>query len=74
MSNPVFKSFYPFTQELFAEYPLMSDAILDAAIENASEAYRTWKKYKFSERADIFKNVAAILRRDQETLATLVTR
>ena len=74
MSNPVFKSFYPFTQELFAEYPLMSDAILDAAIENASEAYRTWKKYKFSERADIFKNVAAILRRDQETVATLITR
>src|SRR5579862_3337572 len=74
MSNPVFKSIYPYTQELLAEYPLMSDATLDATIENASEAYRTWRKYKFSERADIFKNVAVILRRDQETLATLITR
>jgi succinate-semialdehyde dehydrogenase / glutarate-semialdehyde dehydrogenase len=73
MSNPVFKSFYPFTQELLAEYPLMSDATLDAAIENASEAYRTWRKYKFSERAGIFKNIAGILRRDQETLAALIT-
>lgn len=56
-----------------AEYPLMIDATLDTAIENASEAYRTWKKYSFSERANIFRNVATILRRDQETLAMLIT-
>jgi succinate-semialdehyde dehydrogenase / glutarate-semialdehyde dehydrogenase len=73
MSNPVFKSFYPYTQELLAEYPLMSDATLDTAIENALDGYGTWKKYGFSERADTFRNVAAILRRDQETLAALIT-
>ncbi len=73
MSNPVFKSFYPYTQELLAEYPLMRDATLDDAIANASEAYGTWKQYSFSERADIFRNVATILRRDQETLAILIT-
>ena len=74
MSNPVFKSVYPFTQELVAEYPLMSDGALDTAIAKAFEAYRIWKEYTFSERADILRKVAIILRRDQGKFAALITR
>src|ERR1700722_3963141 len=73
MSVPVFKSIYPYTQEILAEYPLMDDAVLDQCIHNASLAYQSWKKNSFTERAKVLKNVAAILRRDQEILATLIT-
>jgi succinate-semialdehyde dehydrogenase/glutarate-semialdehyde dehydrogenase len=73
MSIPVFKSIYPYTQEILAEYPLMDDAALDQCMHNASIAYKSWRKNSFSERAKVLKNVAIILRRDQEILATLIT-
>jgi len=74
MSVPVFKSIFPYTQELLAEYPLMDDRQLDQAISNASAAYQTWKKFDFYERGRVLKNVATILRRDQEMLASLITK
>jgi succinate-semialdehyde dehydrogenase/glutarate-semialdehyde dehydrogenase len=74
MSVPVFKSIFPYTQELLAEYPLMDDRQLDQAISNASAAYQTWKKFNFYERGRVLKNVATILRRDQEMLASLITK
>jgi succinate-semialdehyde dehydrogenase/glutarate-semialdehyde dehydrogenase len=73
MSIPVFKSIFPFTQKILAEYPLMSNAILEQCIHNASTAYKSWKKNDFSERAKVLKNVAKILRRDHEIFATLIT-
>jgi len=74
MSVPVFKSIFPYTQELLAEYPLMDDHQLDQAISNASIAFQTWKKFNFYERGRVLKNVATILRRDQEILASLITK
>ncbi|HZZ75391.1 MAG TPA: NAD-dependent succinate-semialdehyde dehydrogenase [Puia sp.] len=73
MPVPVFKSIFPYTQELVSEYPLMDDAQLDQAISSASMAYRSWSKSSFYERGKILKNVASILRRDQEDLAALIT-
>jgi succinate-semialdehyde dehydrogenase / glutarate-semialdehyde dehydrogenase len=74
MSIAVFKSIFPYNQELVAEYPIMDDSQLDKAISNAADAYLIWKKMSFGERADVLKQVASILRRDQEMLATLITR
>jgi succinate-semialdehyde dehydrogenase / glutarate-semialdehyde dehydrogenase len=74
MSIPVFKSIFPYTQEILAEYPLMSDAAIDQYIQNASIAFQSWEKYSFSERAKVLKNTAVILRSDQETLASLITK
>ncbi len=73
MPNTVFKSVFPYTQEMLAEYPLMDDARLDLAISRASTAYRSWKKTNFSVRASVLKQVAVILRRDREMLAALIT-
>jgi succinate-semialdehyde dehydrogenase / glutarate-semialdehyde dehydrogenase len=73
MPNTVFKSVFPYTQEILAEYPLMDDARLDLAISRASTAYRSWKKTNFSVRAAVLKQVAVILRRDREMLAALIT-
>ncbi len=74
MQSKIFKSIYPYSQELLAEYPLMDDSRLAQAIHDASDAYRSWKKAGFYERAKVLKNVAAILRRDNENLATLITK
>jgi succinate-semialdehyde dehydrogenase / glutarate-semialdehyde dehydrogenase len=74
MSVPVFKSVFPYTQELLAEYPLMDEARLDKKISIGSHAYKTWRKYSFYERGKVLKHVAAILRRDQEILASLITK
>jgi acyl-CoA reductase-like NAD-dependent aldehyde dehydrogenase len=43
MPVPVFKSIFPYTQELFSEFPVMDDTQLDQAISDASIAYQTWK-------------------------------
>src|SRR5947199_361449 len=74
MPVPVFKSIFPYTQELFSEYPIFGDTRIEQAITNASAGYYTWKKFNFYERGRILKNVAAILRREEETLAVLITR
>ncbi len=73
MPSAIFKSIYPYTQESIAEYALMDDTALDRAIKDASETQKFWKEKSFSERGKILKNVAAVLRRDQETLAALIT-
>ncbi len=74
MSSSVFKSINPYTQELLAEYPVMDDSRLDQLISRSAKAFDSWKKTSFSERSSIMKNVARILRRDLEKLATLITR
>ena len=74
MSVPVFKSIFSYTQELVAEYPLMDDSQLDQAIIEASSAYQTWKKLSFYERGRVLKNTASLLRRDQEVMASLITK
>jgi succinate-semialdehyde dehydrogenase / glutarate-semialdehyde dehydrogenase len=73
MSTAVFKSVFPYNQELVGEYPIMDEAQLDRAIHLAADACRIWKKMSFDERGAVLKQVAAILRRDQEMLATLIT-
>ena len=74
MAVQVFKSIFPYTQELLAEYPLMDGQQLDQAISNASTAYQTWKKFSYYERGRVLKNAASIMRRDQEMLSTLITK
>jgi succinate-semialdehyde dehydrogenase / glutarate-semialdehyde dehydrogenase len=74
MAVQTFKSIFPYTQELLAEYPLMGDSQLDQAISNSSNAYQTWKKFSFYERGRVLKNVATLLRRDQQMLAALITK
>jgi succinate-semialdehyde dehydrogenase / glutarate-semialdehyde dehydrogenase len=73
MPKKVFKSVFPYTQELLGEYPLLGDEGLDQAISQAGKAYGLWKKWTYSQRAAILRSVASILRRDLELLATLIT-
>jgi succinate-semialdehyde dehydrogenase / glutarate-semialdehyde dehydrogenase len=74
MANSVFKSIFPFTQELLGEYPSMDESQLIQRIDQAADAYQSWKKTSFGQRSHVFKQVARLLRRDQESLAELITR
>lgn len=74
MAIKIFKSINPYTQELLDEFPLMDDIALDGAISAAGRAFNVWTAYSFQQRAVVFREVARILRRDQEVLATLITR
>ena len=73
MSKNVFKSIFPYTQEVLAEYPILTDEELDLAINNSSAAFIRWKKTSFADRSKVFYQVAMILRRDLEKLAVLIT-
>ena len=73
MPENYFKSIYPYTGELLAEYPLMDDTSLDEAMRNASKGYSSWRKFTYPQRAAILRQVAVIMRRDEESLATLIT-
>ena len=73
MTTMVFKSIFPYTQQVIAEYPVMDDAAINRCIDSAEKAYPIWKALSFDERATILKKVASILKRDRDTLATLIT-
>jgi succinate-semialdehyde dehydrogenase / glutarate-semialdehyde dehydrogenase len=73
IDNMVFKSIFPYTQEVIAEYPLMDDAAINQCIHAAEKAYPVWKAMSFDERATVLNKVAAILKRDRDILATLIT-
>jgi succinate-semialdehyde dehydrogenase / glutarate-semialdehyde dehydrogenase len=73
MSKMVFKSINPYTQKLLAEYPIMDDAQLERVINGSAQAFQKWKYFSFRQRAAVLQQVATILRRDLELLATLIT-
>ncbi len=69
----VFKSIYPYTQEVIAEYPLMDDATVNHCIHAAENAFAIWKTISIEHRSAVLKNAAAILKRDRDELAALIT-
>lgn len=54
-------------------FDIMSDAQIDQIIGKADEAFKTWRKTSFSERAAIINKVAAIMRERKEELGKLAT-
>ncbi len=69
----VFTSIYPYTQELVAEYPVMTDAAINHFVHAAEKAFAQWRQYSFTQRADVLNNAAAILRNSKVELARLIT-
>jgi succinate-semialdehyde dehydrogenase/glutarate-semialdehyde dehydrogenase len=69
----IFQSIFPYTQQIIAEHPLMDDAAINQSLQQSTKAFQTWRHFSFEQRAAIFKNVAAILRRDKDVLTILIT-
>lgn len=68
-----FKSIYPYTQEVIAEYPLMNEKAIGESIVLAEKTFPVWNKMSFAERARIFSSLSSLLKEKKEALGTLIT-
>jgi succinate-semialdehyde dehydrogenase/glutarate-semialdehyde dehydrogenase len=63
----------PATGALLASYPPLEPAAVRERLERASEAFRSWKRTSFAERARILTRAAERLESDSAALARLMT-
>ena len=67
-------TFNPATGERLAEYPALTDADVDAALDRAAAAQAGWAELSFADRSAVLRRAAEVLRSRVEQLALLVTR
>lgn len=70
----IYKSIYPYTQEIIAEYAVMGEKEINQCLRLAETAFADWKETSFEQRAAVFMQVAMILKRDKDMLATLIVQ
>lgn len=68
-----FKSIYPYTQEVIAEYPLLNEKAIGESIVLAEKTFPVWSKMSFAERARIFSSLSSLLKEKKDTLGKLIT-
>lgn len=68
-----FQSLHPYDQSLIAEYPLISEQMLEQRLESASIGFQFWRQTSFQKRSDLLKQVAILLRAKNEEFARLIT-
>ncbi|MGM0428692.1 MAG: CoA-acylating methylmalonate-semialdehyde dehydrogenase [Pseudomonadota bacterium] len=59
----------PATQEVIAQVPVATQSEMEAAVESAREAFKTWKEVPVSERARVMMRYQALLKEHQEEIA-----
>jgi succinate-semialdehyde dehydrogenase/glutarate-semialdehyde dehydrogenase len=64
----------PATGKPLADYPVLSDAEVDLALDRAAAAQTHWAELPIIDRAAVLRRAAAILRAEVDELAALVTR
>ncbi len=64
----------PANGQIIAEYPETAPEKVEAAILQAHEAHREWKRTSFSHRAALMRRAAALLRERSREYAELMTR
>lgn len=70
-----YKTIYPFTNEVLKEYENTSDAHLKEVLERAHKLYKKWRKDdQLETRKAQLHEVAAILRRDRDKYAEILTK
>ena len=63
----------PATQEVLARVPFATVDEVNAAVANAKEAFKTWKKTPIGARARIFLKLQRLIRENMKELAALLT-
>ena len=63
----------PATQEVLARVPMCDADEVNAAIESAAEAFKTWRKVPIGQRARIMLKFQELIRRDMKKLALGLT-
>ena len=68
------RSIFPYDQSLVAEFPLMTDKQVTSSLDNASAAFRSWRKTPLQERTSLFLRAAEILRKNKTEYARLISQ
>jgi succinate-semialdehyde dehydrogenase/glutarate-semialdehyde dehydrogenase len=68
-----FKSINPYDSSVIAEYEVLTDNQVQNALSKAEKAYKDWRKTTFTHRADLLLKVGAILDKNKEKYARLIT-
>lgn len=63
----------PATQEVLARVPFATPEEVNAAVANAKEAFKTWKKTSIGARARIFLKLQQLIRENMKELAAILT-
>jgi len=63
----------PYSGEVMATFADATDAEILRAIDEADRAFQSWRETCFAERASVMRNAAAILRRDVDRYARILT-
>jgi malonate-semialdehyde dehydrogenase (acetylating) / methylmalonate-semialdehyde dehydrogenase len=63
----------PATQEILARVPMCDASEVDAAVQSAAEAFKTWKNAPLGQRARIMLKLQELIRRDMKKLAACLT-
>src|SRR5262245_32285326 len=67
------KAVNPTTGHLLREYPEHDDAEVERRLALALRAFESWRRASFADRAERLRAAAAVLRRDRDSLARLMT-
>lgn len=68
-----YRSTNPYTGEIVAEFDTLTNEELEAKLAKAQEAYKTWSKTSFEERAALMKKAAQLARERRDELAAINT-
>lgn len=69
----MFESINPYTGQVIGEYAELSEAETEEKLISAQNAFKTWRKTSFEERAILFKNLAKILKDEKQQYAEMIT-
>ncbi len=69
----MFQSINPYTEAVIFEHTEHTPQEVENLISKAHNTYLQWKTSNFQQRSDLFRKLAALLRKDKETFATLIT-
>ncbi len=67
------QSINPATEEVLAEYDAFGPRQIDAALDEARAAFKSWRGRTYAERAEPLRNAARYLRSNKARLAGLIT-
>ncbi|MGA6097466.1 CoA-acylating methylmalonate-semialdehyde dehydrogenase [Stutzerimonas marianensis] len=63
----------PATQEVLARVPFATEAEMNAAVANAKDAFKTWRKTPIGARSRIFLRYQQLIRENMKELAAILT-
>ena len=70
----VMRSVNPYTEEVMHEFPLMSRSEVASIAAKARAAFNRWRETPVGQRTALLRSLAAVLRQEKRSYATLITQ